>query len=167
MTDKEKLEKAVKLADGMYYAAQYLTTDASRLRKAMDEYHQFIINDYCKEEPASEALEDAAYNFVMDNFGNPKEPLYKFDQRCFKAGAQWQKKQMMKNAIDGYIVRTKIGELKFFSVMPARYEDENLGIADWLVYGACISCSFGFSKLFPMLLWENEPLKVKLIITKE
>lgn len=45
------------------------------------------------QEPVSEDLEEAAYKFVMDNFGNPKEPLYKFEQRCFKAGAKWQKEQ--------------------------------------------------------------------------
>ena len=33
-----------RLADAMYWAAQYLTTDASRLQKAMEEYHQFIIH---------------------------------------------------------------------------------------------------------------------------
>jgi len=54
MTDKEKLTKAVKLADAMYYAAQYLTTDASRLHNAMEEYHQFIIHEYFKEELVSE-----------------------------------------------------------------------------------------------------------------
>ena len=31
MTDKAKLEEITKLADAMYYAAQHLTTDASRL----------------------------------------------------------------------------------------------------------------------------------------
>ena len=40
-----KLQKLKQLADGMYHAAQYLTTDASRLRKAMEEYHQFIIQN--------------------------------------------------------------------------------------------------------------------------
>ena len=40
-----KLQKLKKLAYGMYRAAQYLTTDASHLRKAMDEYHQFIIQN--------------------------------------------------------------------------------------------------------------------------
>lgn len=40
-----KLQKLKKLADGMYRAAQYLTTDASHLRKAMDEYHQFVIQN--------------------------------------------------------------------------------------------------------------------------
>ena len=53
LIDKEKLERLKKLADAMYYAAQYLTTDASRLHKAMDEYHKFIIHE-CKEEPVSE-----------------------------------------------------------------------------------------------------------------
>ena len=42
---EQKLQKLKKLADGMYHAAQYLTTDASHLRKAMDEYHQFIIQN--------------------------------------------------------------------------------------------------------------------------
>jgi hypothetical protein len=40
-----KLQKLKKLADAMYRAAQYLTTDASHLRKAMEEYHQFVIQN--------------------------------------------------------------------------------------------------------------------------
>ena len=47
---KIKLEKLKKLADAMYNAAQYLTTDASRLHKAMEEYHQFVINHYYEED---------------------------------------------------------------------------------------------------------------------
>ena len=66
------------------------------------------------EEPVSNDLEEASYNFVMNNFGNPKEPLYKFDQRCFIAGAQWQKEQMVEKACkwlelhDSYAVPTNI-----------------------------------------------------------
>ena len=41
-----KQKKLKKLADAMYYAAQQMTTDASRLRKAMEEYNQFIIHEY-------------------------------------------------------------------------------------------------------------------------
>lgn len=41
-----KIEKLKKLADAMYDAAQYMTTDASRLSKAMKEYHQFVIQEY-------------------------------------------------------------------------------------------------------------------------
>lgn len=48
MSDKEKLEKIKKLADNMYTAAQYLSTDASQLHKAMEEYHKFIIYEFYK-----------------------------------------------------------------------------------------------------------------------
>ena len=40
------IQELKRLADAMYDAAQYLTTDASRLHKAMDDYRQFIINEY-------------------------------------------------------------------------------------------------------------------------
>ena len=43
MTDQEKIKRMKELGQAMYDAAQYLTTDASRLRKAMEEWHQFII----------------------------------------------------------------------------------------------------------------------------
>jgi hypothetical protein len=43
MTDREKIKRMKELGQAMYNAAQYLTTDASRLRKAMAEWHQFII----------------------------------------------------------------------------------------------------------------------------
>lgn len=38
---------------------------------------------------AEDMLDDAAYDWVMGNFGNPKESLFDFDCRCFKAGAEW------------------------------------------------------------------------------
>ena len=41
MTQEEKLSKAVKLADAMYYAAQMLSTDASHLKKAMEDWWNF------------------------------------------------------------------------------------------------------------------------------
>ena len=46
MNDKQKLKTLKKYADAMYHEAQNLTTDASRLHKAMDNYHQFIITEY-------------------------------------------------------------------------------------------------------------------------
>ena len=57
MTDKEKLIKIKKLADAMYYGAFNMTTDASLLKKAMKEYRQFTIHEYCKEEPVSKVLD--------------------------------------------------------------------------------------------------------------
>ena len=102
LIDKEKLERLKKLADAMYYAAQYLTTDASRLHKAMDEYHKFIIHE-CKEEPVSEELETAIKE------ASEKERLHKAKSGSpffmptdfasgFKAGAQWQKEKLWKPA---------------------------------------------------------------------
>lgn len=49
MTDKEIIQQMKELADGMYYAAKNMTTDASNLRKAMERYHQFIIKHYYEE----------------------------------------------------------------------------------------------------------------------
>lgn len=41
MTQEEKFERAIRLGDAMYYAAQMLSTDASHLRKAVDDWWQF------------------------------------------------------------------------------------------------------------------------------
>lgn len=100
MTDKEKLEKAVKLADAMYYAAQYLTTDASRLRKAMDAYHKFIIYEYNKQEPASEDLEKEIDRYFNTEGIPVTGGALRDTARHF---AQWQKEQMIKDAIECHI----------------------------------------------------------------
>lgn len=42
--EEDKLDKAIKLADAMYDAAQLLTTDASRLHKAMQDWWKFRNN---------------------------------------------------------------------------------------------------------------------------
>lgn len=42
---KDKTKKLEKLADAMYFAAFNLTTDASKLRKAMRDYYQFVIKE--------------------------------------------------------------------------------------------------------------------------
>jgi len=101
MTDKEKIKKLKKLADAMYYAAQYLTTDASRLHKAMDEYHKFIIHE-CKEEPVSDDLEVATNNYVLNvRKGYPRvmDETDRYIYNAFKAGAQWQAEQFEKNRL--------------------------------------------------------------------
>lgn len=108
MTDKEKLEKLKKLADAMYYATQHLTTDASRLHKAMDEYHKFIIHE-CKEEPVSEDTWEASKQYTLRQVlastdAEMSEQAY-LNLRLFsgfelavahKDGAQWQKEQIIK-----------------------------------------------------------------------
>lgn len=103
MTDKEKLIKIKSLADKMYNAAFNLTTDASLLRKVMDEYHQFTIYEYHKEEPVSEDLEEATNNYcvnVRKGYPRVKDETDRYICNAFKAGAQWQKGKMVANAIN-------------------------------------------------------------------
>lgn len=42
----EKLDKLKRPADEMYFRIQTLSTDLRPLRKAMEDYHNFIINEY-------------------------------------------------------------------------------------------------------------------------
>lgn len=42
MTQEQLIKNLIRLADAMYYAGQ---TDASQLHKAMEDYHQFVINN--------------------------------------------------------------------------------------------------------------------------
>lgn len=100
MTDKEKLSEVVRLADGMYYAAQYMTTDASRLRKAMDAYHQFIITEYNKQEPAGDDFESEWKRYCDSKGGGAVTMNIKDVAKHF---AQWQREQMMKDAIEGNV----------------------------------------------------------------
>lgn len=98
MTDKEKLEKIKVLADAMYNRMQNLTTDTSGIRKAMYDYHQFIINEYYKEEPVSKDLEEAA-NTYIGHAPEVDECSSVYGKRqAFKAGAQWQKEHPWKPA---------------------------------------------------------------------
>lgn len=101
MLQAKTREQLYKIADAMYFAAQYLTTDASRLHKAMNDYLQFIIQNFHKEEPVSDDLEEVASRYAEEEY-NSKSPATLPD-RCrgcyaplmyaFKAGAKWQKKQ--------------------------------------------------------------------------
>lgn len=96
-----KVEKIKKLADAMYDRMQNLTTDTSGIRKAMDEYHQFIINEYYKEDTEkdfgikSNDLEEAACEYDNSHIDD--------NNFAFKAGAKWQKEKMMEDAVDGEI----------------------------------------------------------------
>lgn len=81
MTDKEKLEKIKRLADDMYYKMAYLTSDTRPIRKAMEDYHSFIVHEYNKDEQV-----DTPIDF--------KQELYKaFGQvRDFTLGMQIAKR---------------------------------------------------------------------------
>lgn len=106
MTDKEKLEKIKQLADTMYNKMQNLTTDTLGIRKAMDDYHQFIIYQYYKEEPVSGDLGDYI-NELSKQF--PEVSFAKLSRIAVRV-AKWQKEQIMAKAIDG-IARPDDGEV--------------------------------------------------------
>ena len=97
MTTEDKLEKIKKLADDMYYAAANLGPNVGsgeRLRKTMDEYRQFIINEYHKEEPVSEDLEQAINTYLATYFGGEKEKQeWPFIKKMVIHFAEWQKEQ--------------------------------------------------------------------------
>ena len=50
MTLQEKLDKIKQLADAMYEAAQMMSTDSSRLKKAMRDYRNFVIYELKEED---------------------------------------------------------------------------------------------------------------------
>jgi hypothetical protein len=143
MTDKEKLEKVVKLADAMYYAAQSLTTDASKLHNAMDEYHQFIITEYNKQEPASEDLEifrteyvDKEIERIYPNLSPHLPRKQKLHLTIFNGedleiaidkATQWQKAQMMKDAVDGGCFSYKNGYLHISCDIDEHLTDIKIG----------------------------------------
>lgn len=71
MTDKEKLEKIKRLADAMYNKMAYLTSDTRPIRQAMDDYHNFIVHEYNKDEQVDKPIdfEQELYNY----FGQVKD----------------------------------------------------------------------------------------------
>lgn len=110
MTDKEKLPTEKQIAIYDMLDAKCTVTDEGVQGFLTWKQIRAVYNSIL-EEPVSEDLEDAACNFVMNNFGNPKEPLYKFDQKCFKAGSDWQKEQMMKEAVGAKVSASLAKEL--------------------------------------------------------
>lgn len=128
---KDKLEKLKKLADAMYYAAQQLTTDTSGLRKAMDKYHKFIINEYHKEDPVSEDL-NKEIEIWQDYYAGKNDPIQRaLIKRIARYFAEWQKEQMMAKAIDATIEEPEpllwrvLGELEGLFVAENNLHDED------------------------------------------
>ena len=86
MTDKDKLGKLRKLADAMYYAAQQLTTDASRLRKTMEDYHQFIIQEWHEPIPIKQVKARGVLRKMLDDLD--LEQLEKTKQQMLKEASE-------------------------------------------------------------------------------
>lgn len=79
--------------------------DADYWNAKADAYRNALLAiDSTPEEPASEDLEEAFCNYVEPLDNHPayqEEELYMFDS--FKAGSQWQKQHMLKEAISAEV----------------------------------------------------------------
>ena len=98
MKDKQKILAEI---ERLYCeeAEKYDTSQEIGAKRILDELSKFI-NSLPAEQP-SEDLEEAA-NLYANKQGLELKP---FARRFFIAGAQWQKEQMMKSAIDGEVTK--------------------------------------------------------------
>ncbi len=105
MTQEKKLRIIKHLADRMYTAMQNLTTDTAPIRKAMDEYHNFIINSFDNpttdndiEEFAEEIVTNICHQWSTTG-GLTYEDLIK----AVKIGVIHQRDFMIKGAIQAEV----------------------------------------------------------------
>lgn len=141
MTDKEKLKKIKELADAMYVKMQNLTTDTSGIRKAMEEYRQFIINEYNKEDPVSEELEEVSKKYSSCIYleevlsDDDKEVLKEKLINNFKAGAKWQQEKdesttedlgMYINELSKQFPEVSFAKLSRIAVRVAKWQKEQM-----------------------------------------
>lgn len=159
MTTKELIDQYVTAhADNRWM-------DASELEALLTEFAEKL------KEPASEDLEktseEYAYtNWESDDYHEGASEGKPFDaightQKCFIDGAQWQREQMMKDAIEGYVARDECGDIAIFSNKPHR----DLGLGMWTP--ARNAFLFPRKDEYPDVTWDSEPQKVKVIIIKE
>lgn len=75
--------------------------------------------------------------------------------------AQWQREQMMKGAVNGWVARDKDCDIAIFREAPTK--DAEIGM--WM------PCKNAFifpdKDEYPDVTWDSEPQKVKVIIVKE
>ncbi len=100
ITDKEKIRAEVERR--LWLLVPKVTFQHQR--KELENILSFI--DSLQEEPASEDLEDAAakYDRVIQVYNERERLVDTSGRKYFKLGANWQKEQMMKDAIDGVVI---------------------------------------------------------------
>lgn len=82
--------------------------------------------DSLQEEPVSEDLEEAARSY-SNNLDNICGSVGEQTRNAFKAGAKWQKEQMMAKTVDGYVIED-VGNGNF--VLSANYLPKSMGLKD-------------------------------------
>ena len=104
---KQEIER--RFDDNMKASEQYTENSKSRALftpAAKEDYDLLAFIDSIPEEPASEDLDDAARDYSLVIFrqnGVDMECVGSDSVSAFKAGAEWQKQQMMKDAVEGLV----------------------------------------------------------------
>lgn len=117
-----------------------------------------------EEPPVSEGLEEVADTILLKLLTENKESYpfdstgMRFPRDCFKAGAKWQKEQMMNETVEGWVSRDLNGCLYFHAEEP--YYD---GIDDCWMSDEYLELP---EKMFPEIEHTSKPVKVKLIVLK-
>lgn len=126
MTDKDKIrEKVEELQEQAEYNYDICTTQHEMQfwlgeQSVLTKLKEYI--DSLQEEPVSEDLEQAAIaaadedmqgRQIMEESNENRQLYSRIFRRGFKAGAKWQKQQMMKDAITVTILPANLEETEF------------------------------------------------------
>ena len=122
--------------------------------------HFYDIDGYREEqESVSKDLEQVTERYAC-RYSSSKYGYAKVGE-AFKVGAQWQREQMMKDAVDGWVARDKDCDIAIFREVPTK--DAEIGM-----WKPCKSAYIFLNKdEYPDVTWDSEPQKVKVTIIKE
>ena len=148
MTDKEKIRAEIEKKIKVFSPFTHQGSDTcGKIIRQLESLVSFI--DSLPEEPVSEDLEEAAimhYKDVMEyEVKTGLKPSY---MTSFKAGAKWQKEQMMKDVIlETTVVIEKDGSAEDFNEVECSYYED--------------------SEILEVPKWAKDGDKVKVIVIKE
>ena len=129
MTDKvQKIREEVEMV--VNRRLNLLNGDYFDLNKETKDFTNEIMDiiDSLQKEPVSEDLEKAAKAY-SNNLDNICGSIGEQTRNTFKAGAKWQKEQMMKETIDGYVIED-IEEGNGDFLLSCEYLPKNIGLVD-------------------------------------
>ena len=128
----------------------------------------------CRKQEVCEGLEEAAEEYASDEMMSglaerafkdgarwqaefDGKSIYKAIKQSYRAGRDFEKEQMMKEAVEGWVARDKNGRITLYEDKPYRDGDKWRGCS-W-------KSSLIYDRFFPNLKWEDEPIKVKVTLT--
>ena len=104
MTDKEKIRQEIKrLYDGEAPKHDQQCDFSDGYFTGIGAISKFL--DTLQQEP-DKSLEEAAEEYFYRNWSDGSLDIKPQVKEDFKAGAEWQKKQMMKEAVEGEVIKT-------------------------------------------------------------